>query len=222
MDWISYFNGKKLIIGGILFSLTQACDAVAVFVPALAQSFTDLGAPAVYVTLVVTWATKFFLIVGLTHKWYKSAFGIDAGRPGFGRVAGMALLAMASGLALSFACAGVKAPPQLSPAGDIAWYANKANVAIAALQQVAIDGEAAGVIQRNDAVKIVEATKVAGTAGVELAEALKAGLDGATARAKAVASIRKAVSDLPGLLSPEASRVISPYVQTVLTLLAVL
>jgi len=120
------------------------------------------------------------------------------------------------------ACGGKLAPPvQLTPVGDIAWYANHALAVVDTLQQVAIDGESAGVISRNDARRIVEATKAAGLAGVDLHNALAAGADAVTARNRAVAIIRRALSDLPNRLSPHAASLVRPYVSAVLTLLTV-
>lgn len=117
-------------------------------------------------------------------------------------------------------CAGVKAPAQLTPVGDTAWYAGKVIAVVDTLQGIAKDGESAGVIQRNDAVKIVTATKVAGQGGVELSNVLRAGNDSAGV-ARAVAIIRKALLDLPDQLSPSAAAVVRPYVQTALTLLTI-
>lgn len=119
-------------------------------------------------------------------------------------------------------CSGrLRAPAQLSPIGDTAFYARRVIHVVAALQQVGIDGQATGAIPEADARKIVQATQVAGQAGVELAAALKAGQTDGTARDKAVAMIRAVLTDLPSQLSPHARAIVQPYIQTALTLLTV-
>jgi hypothetical protein len=127
-------------------------------------------------------------------------------------------------LALAFitlGCAGLKPPPQLSPIGDIAFYAEKTLVAVESLQHFAIDGEAAGAISTNDAKTIIEATKVAGQAGQDLKRALKAGASETAAKNQAVAAIRSALDSVPKRLSPETAAIVAPYIQTVTTLLEV-
>lgn len=120
-------------------------------------------------------------------------------------------------------CAGSRLapPPQLSPVGDVAYYARTAIKLISELQSAAIDGEAAGAIKTDDARKIIEATKTAGQAGVELASALQAGQSATTAKARAVAMIRQALTDLVPQLDDHSRKIAQPYVTGILTLLAV-
>ena len=121
---------------------------------------------------------------------------------------------------LSVACGGyLKPPADLSKVGDAAFYAQRLMEQIKAIQAVAKDGEAAGAISRNDAVTIVEATVVAGKAGQELAEALKAGMPEAGAKEQWVKIIREALSSVPAHLDENTQKLISPYLSTALTLL---
>jgi streptomycin 6-kinase len=119
-------------------------------------------------------------------------------------------------------CGGrLAAPVQLSPIGDTAFYARRAIQAVDALQAMAIDAEAANVLPTAEARLIIDATKVAGEAGVELSNALKAGSKGTTDRDKAVRTIRAAIQGAFERLSPASQQVAGPYVTTVLTLLTV-
>jgi hypothetical protein len=116
---------------------------------------------------------------------------------------------------------GLKPPPQLSPIGDTAFYARRAIQAVSELQEVAAEGEVAGVISTEDARKIMEATKTAGKAGVDLSSALKAGVSEVGARDRAVAVFRQALLELPGHLSENTRNMVEPYIQAALTLLTV-
>ncbi len=129
--------------------------------------------------------------------------------------------AMLALVVLAAGCASLKAPEQLTPVGDIAYYANYALDGVETLQRVAIDGEAAGAISRDDARTIVSATKVAALAAKDLASALKAGLPEVEARNKAVAIIREALSNLPRRLDENTRKLVAPYIQGVLGLLTV-
>lgn len=120
------------------------------------------------------------------------------------------------------ACGRLAAPPQLTPIGDLAYHATRVMSGIALVQQVAIDGEAAGVIATRDARRIVAGTAIAGTAGVDLAGALKAGVSGAAARDKAVRTIRQAFVEVADDLSPEARALIQPYINIVLAAVTLL
>lgn len=111
-------------------------------------------------------------------------------------------------------------PPNLTPPGVIAFHADRAIKGVATLQTVAIQGEAAGAISTADARVVVEATRIAGLAGQDLAAALKAGLPAADAKARAIATIRSALATVPGQLSPATRKQIEPYVTVVLTALA--
>lgn len=130
-------------------------------------------------------------------------------------------LGLVAALIVSSACASMKSPQQLSPVGDIAYYAHYALDGVETLQKVAIDGEAAGVISRDDARAIVSATKAAALGAKDLSTALKAGLPEVEARDKAVAVIRTALSGLPQRLDGDTRKLVEPYVQAVLTVLTV-
>lgn len=120
------------------------------------------------------------------------------------------------------ACATrLAAPAQLSPIGDVAFYADRALVAIDSLGEFAIKGEAAGAMSTDDARTIIEAVKTSSIAANELGKALKAGVSETTAKAKAIAIIREALKNVPQHLSPETQSQVAPYIQTVLTLLTV-
>lgn len=126
-------------------------------------------------------------------------------------------------LALSIGCAGrLAAPPQLSTEGAAAFHASRVVRGITELQQVAIRGEAAGVFTRDEARTIVRATGIAGQAGEELAHALRAAADARTAKAKAIAAIRSALTGVPARLSPLARSQIEPYIAVVLITLTLL
>lgn len=130
--------------------------------------------------------------------------------------------AVLAALVISVACNGrLSAPAQLSPIGDTAYYARHITKAIDTLQDVAKDGEASGVINREDARLIVEATVKSGKAAVDLAKALEAGASETTARNQAIAVIRQLLTDLPSHLSKSAADLISPYISVILTLLTV-
>lgn len=120
-------------------------------------------------------------------------------------------------------CAGSRLapPPQLSPVGDTAYYARAVIKLVNQLQGAAIDAEAAGVMKTDDARKIIEATRLANEAGVELAAALKAGQSATTSRERAIAMIRQALTDLPPKLNDHDRAIVQPYVTGVLTLLTV-
>lgn len=119
-------------------------------------------------------------------------------------------------------CAGSRlaAPPQLSPVGDIAFHATRVVHGIQVLQDVAIQGEAAKALSTKDARAIVAGTKKAGEAGVALAESLRAGTAGATAKAKAVAAIKQALTETSEYVSPETRTTIAPYITVITTALA--
>ena len=120
-------------------------------------------------------------------------------------------------------CAGrIAAPPQLSTAGAIAFHVDRVIRGIAALQQVAIDGEAQKVFSTMEARAIVQATEIAAKTGVELAQALRAGLAAQDAKEKALATIRQALMSVPKQLSPAARQTIEPYVTIVLVSLMLL
>lgn len=118
-------------------------------------------------------------------------------------------------------CAHLKAPEQLTPIGDVAWNARTAIRLVDELQRTAIEGEKAGAIRTEDAKKIVEATVLAGEAGVTLSRSLAAGAAETGARAQAVAAFKQALADLPAKLSPNTQKVVAPYVTAILTLLTV-
>ena len=122
--------------------------------------------------------------------------------------------------ALSIACASVTPPPQLSPIGKASFYSHKAAIMVDQLQTFAIDGERDGVISTDDARKIVDATKKAAQAGLDLQKALDAGSGQDAARDKAVAFIRSVLLDLPDHLSPNTAALVKPYITIVLTLLS--
>lgn len=115
----------------------------------------------------------------------------------------------------------LKAPAQLSPAGDVAYYARHATSVVKELQTVAIDGEASGVIPTSDAKRIIEATLIAGNAGTELAKALKDGVLAKTAKERALVLFRDALTDVMPLLSVNTRKIVQPYVDAALTLLTV-
>jgi hypothetical protein len=133
-------------------------------------------------------------------------------------------LALVPGLlSLTISCAArLAAPPQLSTEGAIAFHASRVMRGIAELQEVAIRGEAAGVFSRDDARTIVTATGIAGQAGEELAQALRAASGETAAKAKAIAAIRSALTGVPARLSPLARSQLEPYVTVVLIALAIL
>lgn len=122
----------------------------------------------------------------------------------------------------SSACATVKPPSGLSAVGQIAFYGDRIEKAIGAIQDVAIQGEASKVISTNDARKIIEATKIAGQAGVDLSAALKAGSSAATAKDKAIAVIKQVLTDLPPQLDANTRKLIAPFVSVVMVLLTAL
>jgi hypothetical protein len=117
-------------------------------------------------------------------------------------------------------CATLTPPTQLSPRGDVAFYGNKALVAVSELQSFAIDAEKAGALDREDARKIVAATVEAGQAGQVLATALKAGGSSTDARRNAAAMVEAALRKLPDTLSPHARQLTEPYIRTILLLLS--
>lgn len=116
---------------------------------------------------------------------------------------------------------GVKAPPQLSPVGDTAYYARRVMGLVEELQLAATEGEAAGAVSKADARKIVEATVIAGKAGQDLASALRAGADATSSRGRAIAIIKQALDDLPRHLSDSTQALVRPYINAVMVLLTV-
>jgi hypothetical protein len=133
-------------------------------------------------------------------------------------LAGLSLGMMVTG---TVACDAAKAPPQLSPVGDVAFYAHRVLLGIEAIQSIAIEGEAQGVIKTEDARKIVEATKRSAEAAGVLIDALRAGSAAASEKERAIKMISAALEGLPDVLDPKTGDLIRPYVATVLTLLTV-
>ena len=116
-----------------------------------------------------------------------------------------------------------KSPPQLTPLGDVAFYARRVIQAVDTVVEVAIQAEAAKVMSTADARAILAGGKIAAEAGVELSAALKAGATGVTARDKAVKTIGTAIDGIlkNENLSPQTRGLINPYLQVVKTLLTI-
>lgn len=114
------------------------------------------------------------------------------------------------------------APPQLTPPGQIAYHGDRVIKGVATLQDITISGESSGTISRDNARTLMEATKIAGEAGGDLAKALRAGLSAEGAKAKAIATIRQAFADVPQHLTPETRKVIEPYLTVINSALAFL
>lgn len=129
------------------------------------------------------------------------------------------LSALVIGLALA-ACGGVKPPPQLSPVGQVSFYSAKAGEVVASLQKFTIDAELAGVIQKADRQAVGKATEKVSAALIDLEDALAAGSGKADAKKKALAIIAEALRQLPDHLSPDAAKLIQPYIDQILILLA--
>jgi hypothetical protein len=222
LDWL---NGKKTIIGAILFTLTQIAAFLTTQIPALQDLFNQLlGANhTAQVAAVANFLTQAFIYVGLFHKFVKSFFGLPddpvAGKRGFGNTEGLVLLLAGSALLFGITACN-KVPPNLSPTGAIAYRAVQVNEALTALTNSTKEAETRGLIQRNDAYKILDAVKLAATANNDLGTALQAGADATTAKAKAIAAIKDVLNRLPTQLSAEAQKVAAPYISAVLTILA--
>lgn len=133
-----------------------------------------------------------------------------------------ALVLVVVGLSQGGCGTGLQAPPQLTPIGNIAWYGDEILKQVAVIQQVAINGEAAGAISTNDARTIVAATGTLADAATTLGQALKAGSSATGAKAQAVAAIRSILINLPAKLSPETGKLIAQYAAPILTLLTAL
>lgn len=129
------------------------------------------------------------------------------------------LIGLALALLLGPGC--VHPPPQLSPEGKVAFHARRVLTGVEALQQVAIEAEAEGIIPEKDARAIVKATVEAAKAARTLAIALNAGYEQADLQRKMITTIRAILQELPSHLSPKAYDLVQPYVQAVVAALRV-
>lgn len=118
---------------------------------------------------------------------------------------------------------GYRPPPQLTPVGDVAFYARRVIQAIDTVVTVAIEAEAAKVLSTADARVVLDGGKIAAQAGVDLSAALKAGATAQTARDKAVKTISSAIDSISKneTLSPTTRGLIEPYLNVVRTLLTI-
>lgn len=226
MPLIDFLNGKKTVIGAILFALTGVASFLTTQIPALQDLFNQLLGPdhVAQVGVVAAFLTQAFIYVGLIHKAWKSFFGLpddpatQSRQRGFGRFGGMVALVATSGLLL--ACN--KVPPNLSPIGATAFRAAQVVQAIDTLGDVAVKAERQGLIQHKDTLLVADVCEKTARAGADLGRALQAGDGSDSSKAKALAIIRKALSELPEELSPKARDVVQPYINVVLAALALI
>ena len=134
-------------------------------------------------------------------------------RLGFGVVAA---------ILLAVGCGGLNPPPQLGPAGDAYFRANKVVLGLGSVKSVAISAEAQGLISRNDADTVLTAVKKALFAADDLVKAVHAGAAEDGTKARAMAVINQLLNDVLPQLSPHAQQVILPYITVVRSALAVL
>lgn len=121
------------------------------------------------------------------------------------------------------ACAKFAAPPQLTPAGQIAFHAARVVHGVDTLYEFVISAEAAGIIPRNAAREIVTRIITVTAAVQELERVLRAGASAEAGTATLIASIREGLSEFDdALVPPSVQHLILPYVQVVLAALTVL
>lgn len=122
---------------------------------------------------------------------------------------------------LAASCSHLSAPPQLSPAGDVAWHARQAVIIVDTMVKATTDGVKSGVITKADGAKVAAAAEVAMKAGNGLVEALEAGMPEAGAKDQFLAALRAALMNLPNQLDSETAKRISIYTDGALKLLSV-
>jgi hypothetical protein len=224
LKWLDFLNGKKTTIGAILYTLTEIAGAVAAFLPALQDLSVELGLPAGSVALVFGYAAKAFIYVGLAHKFFKSFFGLPedtAKMRGYGRPSIMGLIAVMSGAILAFGACN-KVPPNLSPVGATAFRVTQVVMAVDTIGDIAVKAERAGFIEHKETLLVADVAERSARAAADLGRALQAGEGQDSAKLKAVAIIRKALTELPDHLSQRAREIVQPYINVALAALAII
>lgn len=226
IDWITFLNGKKTVIGAILFTLVGAVGAVVDWAPGLGDLLVQLGVPAAGIAVVFAWLTKLFIWVGLAHKFFKSLFGLPEDTPmsrqrGHGRTSIMGLLALVTGAILALGACN-KVPPNLSPIGATAFRVEQVVVAVDTIGDVAVKAEKSGFIEHKQTLLVADVVARSARAAADLGRALAAGEGHTDAKLKAVAIIRKALTELPDNLNQRAREVLQPYINVALAALALI
>lgn len=146
---------------------------------------------------------------------HPDAIKARAGVPKFVAVFLLATFAVAG----QVACAGVKAPPQLSPVGDIAWYDHKVNVATNELQEAVIQATAQGLISVDVRKQVGRVTEKIGDASLDLNKALRSGEGIADAKTKAITIIEAALQEVPHNLPQNIQAIVQGYVDVITNVL---
>lgn len=113
-------------------------------------------------------------------------------------------------------------PPNVSPVGQTAIRVQQLIAAIDTVGDVAVEAEANGLIKHADTLKVADVVEKSARAAADLGRALQAGGSSDTAKEKAIAIIREALAQLPGNLSPEASKKVAPFINIAQAILNVI
>lgn len=124
-------------------------------------------------------------------------------------------------VAAAASCACASAPAHLRPEAKASFQMGKVLSGIEALQDLAIDAEAEGVMSTADARKVVQACVQAFRYARLLNAALLAGYTEADVQRQMLAKLRAVLQELGAVLSPKAYALAQPYTQAVLALLMV-
>jgi hypothetical protein len=226
IDWLVWFNGKKSKIGAVLFVIATICGLVVGALPALQTTLVDLGLPLAQVELVYGYVMKFFLFVGGLHAIWKKFFNLPDEAPlnkqaGYARSSLIGVIALVTGSILAFGACN-KVPPNLSPIGGTAFRVTQVVIAVDTIGDAAIKAEQAGLIQHSETLVVADVCERAARAAADLGRAFQAGESQDSAKLKAVAIIRKALTELPDHLSQRAREIVQPYVNVALAALALI
>lgn len=226
IDWLVWFNGKKSKIGAVLFVIATICGAVVGYLPALQTSLVDLGLPLAQVELVYGWVMSAFLFVGGLHALWKKFFNLPDEAPlnkqgGYVRSSLIGLIALVTGSILAFGACN-KVPPNLSPIGGTAFRVAQVITALDTVGDVAVKAEKQALIEHKETLLVADVVAKSARAAADLGRAFQAGEGQDGAKAKAVAIIRKALSELPDHLSQRAREIVQPYINVALAALALI